>query len=280
MSMQATHTPPLLRPLLALTLLLASTAAAAPGGAPADTPHETLDPVAYRADLGDAYADEKCVLHIHRPVTDEPFRTVVWFHAGGLRGGEPSLPGGLLNQGIAVVSAGYRLHPRVTAPAYIEDAAAAVAWTLENVERLGGDPEHVYVSGHSAGGYLAMMVGLDDRWLAAHGRSPAELAGLIPYSGHTITHFTVREERGIPGTRPVVDDLAPLFHVRPDAPPLVLITGARDWELFGRYEETAYMWRMMNNAGHEQTELYEIEGFGHGDMVQPAHHLLLKVVRR
>ncbi len=70
------------------------------------------------------------------------------------------------------------------------------------------------MSGHSAGGYLASMVGLDKRWLARHGVDADQIAGLIPFSGHAITHFTIREERGLPGTQPVVDDLAPLYHVR------------------------------------------------------------------
>lgn len=59
-------------------------------------------------------------------------------------------------------------------------------------------------------------------------------------SGQTITHLIIREEKGIPDTRPVVDSLAPLFHVRPDASPLILITGDRELELLGRYEENAY----------------------------------------
>lgn len=54
---------------------------------------------------------------------------------------------------------------------------------------------------------------------------------------------------GIDNLQPTVDEFAPLFHVRKDAPPLVLITGDRELELFGRYEENAYMWRMMKLSG-------------------------------
>ena len=68
-----------------------------------------------------------------------------------------------------------------------------------------------------------------------------DIAGLIPFSGHTITHFTVRKERGIPGTQPIIDEMAPLYHVRADCPSLVLITGDRNKEMLGRYEENAYM---------------------------------------
>ena len=205
---------------------------------------------------------------------------MVWFHGGGLSRGERSVPEGLREQGLGVVAVNYRLSPKVKSPAYIEDAAAAVAWTFRHIEEYGGSRERIFVSGHSAGGYLTSMVGLDKRWLAAHDIDADDIAGLIPYSGHTITHFTIRGERGIDGKQPVVDDMAPLFHVRNDAPPLLLITGDRDMELLGRYEENAYMWRMMQEVGHPSTELYELEGYNHGQMAEPAHPLLVRFVKQ
>ena len=91
--------------------------------------------------------------------------------------------------------------------------------------------------------------------------------------------MTVREERGIPATQPVVDVLAPLYHVRADAPPMLLITGDRELEMLGRYEENAYMMRMMKVAGHTQTRLMELDGYGHG-MTYPAYPLLINEVNR
>jgi hypothetical protein len=123
------------------------------------------------------------------------------------------------------------------------------------------------------------MVGMDKGYLAKHNIDANRIAGLIPFSGHTITHFTVREERGIDGKQPIIDSLAPLFHVRADAPPLLLITGDRELEMLGRYEENAYMMRMMRVAGHKDTRIMEIDGYGHG-MVEPALPLLLKEVNR
>ena len=58
-----------------------------------------------------------------------------------------------------------------------------------------------------------------------------KIVGLIPFSGHAITHFTVRKEKGIPSTQPIIDELAPLFHVSADTPPLLLITGGRELEM-------------------------------------------------
>lgn len=227
----------------------------------------------------DEYKRERCVVDLYYPENKADFATIVWFHGGGLRGGEKEIPERLKNQGVAIVGVNYRLYPNIKAPVYIEDAAAAVAWVFENIERFGGDSSRIFISGHSAGGYLASMVGLDKRWLAAHDIDANRIAGLIPFSGHTITHFTVREERGIDGKRPIIDDLAPLYHVRADAPPLLLITGDRELEMLGRYEENAYMMRMMKVVGHEQTKLYEMDGYGHG-MTEPAFPLLLNEVRR
>ncbi|MFM8581691.1 MAG: alpha/beta hydrolase [Planctomycetaceae bacterium] len=234
----------------------------------------------YRADADlPAEARDRCKLDLYVPTESPGFATVIWFHGGGLTKGEKSIPTGLQNQGLAVVAPNYRLAPAAQSPAYIEDAAAAVAWTLREIERRGGSRQRVFVSGHSAGGYLAAMVTLDKRWLKPHGIDPNELAGAIPYSGQCITHFTIRAERGIPDKQPVIDEFAPLYHVRGDAPPLLLITGDRERELLGRYEETAYFARMLKIAGHKQVQLFELQGFDHGGMAEPAHPLLLRFVK-
>ena len=229
--------------------------------------------------VGDAYAREKCVLDIYHSPTATGVPVIIWFHGGGLTSGKKYIPGEIRNQGMCVVAPSYRLSPKVPARMCIEDAAAAVAWVFKNIEQYGGDPDKIFISGHSAGGYLASMVGLDKSRLAKHGIDANRIAGLIPFSGHTITHFTVRNERGIPGHQAIIDEYAPLYHVRADAPPLLLITGDRELELLGRYEENAYMMRMMRVAGHKDTRIMELDGYNHG-MERPAYPLLLNEIRR
>ncbi|TWU35913.1 alpha/beta hydrolase [Novipirellula artificiosorum] len=265
---------------LALCLLSGYGLAIAQEAAFSSTAYQTERDILYRSgdDLTD-YMTERCRLDLYYPRTVKVFPTIVWFHGGGLTGGNRSIPKELTDQGVAVVAVNYRLSPKVQSPAYVQDAAAAVAWTFNHIDQYGGSKDRIFVSGHSAGGYLTSMLGLDKRWLAAHDIDANQIAGLVPFSGHTITHFTVRKERGIGGTQPVVDEMAPLFHVRDDAPPLLLITGDRDMEMLGRYEENAYLWRMMKEAGHEHTELYELEGFDHGGMDGPAYALLLRFVQ-
>ena len=181
---------------------------------------------------------------------------------------------------MAVVAVNYRLYPKVKSPTFVDDAAAAVAWVFQNITFYGGDPNLIFVSGHSAGGYLTSMLGLDKSYLNNYGIDADAIAGLIPYSGHTITHFTVRSELGLKWEDVRVDKMSPLAHIRKDAPPIILITGDRELELYGRYEENAYFWRMLQIIGHPNVELYELEGYNHGDMALPAHHILLKYISK
>lgn len=227
----------------------------------------------------DTYLKERCVLDIYYPVDGKGFATVIWFHGGGLTGGNKEIPESLKKQGICIIAANYRLSPKVPAYKSIEDAAAAMAWAFKNLNRFGGDTTLIFVSGHSAGAYLANMIGLDKKWLKTYHIDANRIAGILSLSGQAITHFTIRKEKGLPETQPTIDEFAPLFHVRADAPPLMLITGDRELELLGRYEENAYLYRMMKVAGHKQTRLLELDGYGH-DMTEPAFPLLLNEVRR
>jgi acetyl esterase/lipase len=244
--------------------------------------YKQIDNISYRSDAlqnPDEYIAERCKLDLYYPENATGFTTVVWFHGGGLTGGEKFIPEKLKEKGIAVIGVNYRLYPKVKCPVYIEDAAAAVAWTFKNIGQYGGSKDKIVVSGHSAGGYLTSMIGLDKQYLAEFGIDADDIAMLVPFSGHTITHFTVREERGIPGTQPIIDEFAPLYFVKAEAPPLVLITGDRELEMLGRYEENAYMWRMMKVAGNQNVKLLELDGFNHGEMASPALEVMLKEIK-
>ena len=226
----------------------------------------------------DPYMASQCVLDIYYPKNAKNYATIIWFHGGGLTEGDKELPAALMNKGYAIVGVQYRLSPKVSAPAYIEDAAASVAWVFNHISSYGGSSKLIFVSGHSAGGYLGMMITLDKSYLAKYDIDANRIAALIPFSGQAITHFTIRKEKGIKETQPVINEYAPLYFVRADAPPMLLITGDRELELYGRYEENTYLLRMMKLAGHKRTRLYELQGFDHGGMPEPAFPLLLKEI--
>ena len=101
--------------------------------------YETDSDILYRkGDNLTDYMKERCRLDVCHPKHIKNFPTVVWFHGGGLKAGNRTVPDDLQEKGIAVVAVNYRLHPKVKSPAYVEDAAAAVAWTFRNIKKYGG----------------------------------------------------------------------------------------------------------------------------------------------
>ena len=228
----------------------------------------------------DEYAQQRDKLDVYYSPELKDRPVVVWFHGGGLTSGEKFIPEELKNDSLVVVAVNYRLLPQARIDDSIDDAAAAVAWTFKNIEKYGGSPDRIFVAGHSAGGYLTSLIGLDKKWLQKYGVDADSIAALVPYSGQVLTHFAVRQENGISPLQPYIDDYAPLFHARKDAPPYIIISADREEELFGRYEENAYMWRLLKLVGHPEVYIYELDGYNHGDMAVPAHHILKNHIRR
>ncbi len=228
----------------------------------------------YRADTtADAYAKERCKLDLFLPPASaevgNTFPALVWFHGGGLEEGNrlgfKKMAASLVAQGIAVVMVDYRLSPKATYPAYVEDAAAAVAWTHAHIAEYGGDAKRVFVGGHSAGGYLAAMVALDSRWLTAAGMKPSDLAGAVPVSGQMATHYTIRKERGLPKEVEIIDEAAPLAHARKDAPRLLFI--AADKDAPNRVDENQRMVAALRAAGHPVPDLLVVPERDHSTIM-------------
>ena len=239
-----------------------------------------LNNIAYAADSSDEYARERCVLDLYYPKGVKDFSTVVWFHGGGLTEGEKYIPQELKDKGIAVVAVNYRLSPKATHPAYIEDAAAAVAWTFRHIAEYGGHTDKVYVSGHSAGGYLALMLALDKEYLGKHEISPKQVAAWFPLSGQTMTHYTIKRELGNQSPAPLVDRYAPCANLVAETSPIVLVTGERKLELSARYEENVYLKALLESVGNKRITLYELPGFDHGNMFRPGCLLLADYIKK
>jgi acetyl esterase/lipase len=219
-----------------------------------------------------AYRAERCRLDIYYPeaAPEDGFSTVVWFHGGGLEGGSKYIPQEFKDKGIAVVAVNYRLYPRSKNPDYTVDAAEAVAWVVRNIAGYGGNPHKIYVSGHSAGGYLALMLALDKRYLGSFGVDADSIAAYLPVSGQTVTHFTIRKERGLPDGIPIVDEFAPVNCARANTAPIILLTGDRRYEMASRWEENVLLESVLRNLGNKNVTLYEMQGFNHSSVASPA----------
>ena len=227
----------------------------------------------------DLYRIERCKLDIYYPENVDKFATIVWFHGGGLEGGSKGLRDEFRSRGFAVVDVNYRLFPKAKCPAYIDDAAMAVAWVFNHIAEYGGTPEQIYVGGHSAGGYLALMVTLAEEYMEKYGADADRIVKAYPVSGQTTTHYAIRAERGISRDLPVIDHMAPSNNVKKEGAPIVLITGDRNLEMMARYEENAHLYALLKHFGHPAW-LYELQGCDHVSVLGPACYIIRDDIMR
>lgn len=180
-----------------------------------------------------AYGDgARRTLDVYRPRGATAAPVIVFFYGGSWQSGNKAtylfVAAALARHGYVTVVPDYRVYPEVRYPGFLEDSALAVRWAKENAARLGGDPQKLFVMGHSAGAYIAAMLALDGRWLQQVGLAPdTDIAGLIGISGpydFLPLHGTLRTIFG--GVD--VPDTQPISHVSRGAPPALLVTGARD----------------------------------------------------
>jgi acetyl esterase/lipase len=194
------------------------------------TPDDTFDKT-----VGIAYGDDprqKLDVYVPRhPLKGAP--VVVFFYGGswnsGNRGDYTFVGEALASRGIVAVLADYRLYPQVRYPLFLEDGARAVAWTKAHISEYSGNPQRLYLMGHSSGAYNASMLALDTNLLGAVGMSPKDLSGWIGLAGPY--DFLPIEN---PDVRPVFfwpDSPAqsqPINHVSRGAPPALLIAASKD----------------------------------------------------
>ena len=243
--------------------------------------------VSYLDEKNLAAADEcrlrQCRLDLSIPAGGGGLPTLVWFHGGGfVEGGRNLAEIELMGESLIIAAAGYRLSPPAGPSDFLEDAAAATAWVLKNIAGRGGDPGKVFVGGHSAGGYLAALIGMDSRWLEPHGISNLRLAGIIPVSAQVTTHFLVKRLRGDSGPefRPRIDEYAPLFHAAKELPPICLVLGDRHIEYPNRVEENELLAAALRNLGHARTEFHENPGLDHGTVIPAAWKIIPRFLTR
>lgn len=232
----------------------------------------TLRDIAYKDDVisQTPYEQERCKLDLTLPADAKGFPTYVWFYGGGLKNGGKDLRSeycaeiraSLARAGVAVVTPDYRLSPKAKYPAYVDDAAAAFAWTVKHIAEHGGDPRKVFIGGHSAGGYLALLVGMDPERLKPHGLTLASVAGIAQVSGQVFDHYTVREERGQARYGITSDEAAPAFHIRKSLPPILTIYAQND--MLSRAEENMFFVTTLKAAGHTENYSLRVDDRDHG----------------
>jgi acetyl esterase/lipase len=238
--------------------------------------YEILRDIAYQTD-GSDYAQERGKLDIYLPKNRRDFPVLVWFHGGALMYEDKNesyairVAKRLASEGIGVVVPNYRLFPNAKYPAYIEDAASAAAWVVQNIGSYQGNPQQVFVGGHSSGAYLAAMAVLDERYLKQHQLSSKQIAGAILLSGEMFGDSTVWAERGLPKTD-AVDETTPMFHVRRDVPPVLSLCAEYAENPPTVCEENQKFVEALRESGHDNVAFEKIPGRTHftiSDMTAP-----------
>ncbi|MDN5937253.1 MAG: alpha/beta hydrolase [Salinisphaera sp.] len=158
---------------------------------------------------------------------------VVFFYGGRWSEGQKEhykfVGEALTSRGYITAIPDYRLYPQVTFPAFVEDGARAIAWMHAHISEYGGDPNKLFVMGHSAGAHIAAMLATDARYLAAVGGGPAWLAGMIGLAGpYDFLPITAADLKIIFGPKSAWPASQPVHFVDGDEPPMLLLHGKAD----------------------------------------------------
>lgn len=188
----------------------------------------------YNLASGVAFGDQaRQTLDIYTPQNrTDAAPVIVFFYGGGWRDGEKGdyefVASALTEAGYVVVIPDYRLFPRVVFPAFVEDAAQAVSWTLRNAGDYGADTDTLFVMGHSAGAHIAALLSTDERYLDAHNIALSQLSGFAGLSGPY--DFLPIDSGYLLNVFPedVRDASQPVNFVTAKSPPTLLIHGADD----------------------------------------------------
>jgi acetyl esterase/lipase len=197
-------------------------------------------------------------LDVYRPVGKGPYPVLLFFHGGGWVAGSKddvfgiygygTIARHLAERGMVVVLPNYRLSPGVRHPEHIKDAARAFAWTLRHCKEYAGNPEELFVGGHSAGGHLAALLATDETYLKQVGCTGKAIRAVIAVSGvyrvddfdlklclsgpRGAFHFNldVRPSALVFGDDPeALRQASPLTHVRPGLPPFLVLGAGWDY---------------------------------------------------
>lgn len=157
---------------------------------------------------------------------------MLFFYGGSWQSGSKdmylALGQAFASRNIIVAIADYRLYPQIRYPAFLDDSAQAFAYVRDHAAAYGGDPARLFLAGHSAGAYNAVMLAADGRYLRNNGADIAEICGVIgiagPYNflpltdGHLIGMFGGANR----------SETQPIAHIDGKRPPMLLATGTDD----------------------------------------------------
>ncbi len=185
---------------------------------------------------------------------------VVFFYGGRWTEGDKQeykfVGQALASRGIVAVVPNYRHYPQVRFPAFVEDGAKAVKWAKNNAAAYGGNPEQLFVMGHSSGAHIAAMLALNETYLKGVGGSRSWLKGMIGLAGpYNFLPITDPELRDIFGPPERFEQSQPVFFADGQNPPLLLLHGEND-EIVWPANTRSLAKAVANAGGPVETVIY------------------------
>ncbi len=211
-------------------------------------------------------AEHGLALDTYRPAASPAAAPIVVFFYGGAwqegrRDWYAFAGRALAREGLIAVVPDYRVYPAVRYPVFVEDAARAVAFARAHAAEWGGDPNRIFLAGHSAGAHIAALLGTDARYLAAVGLRPRDLAGVIGIAGpYDFLPLVDRKLQAIFGPESTWPDSQPVNHVDGDEPPFLILHGERDKRVWLR--NSTSLAKHLRDA-QEPARLITYPGVGH-----------------
>ncbi|KPJ55944.1 MAG: hypothetical protein AMS16_03300 [Planctomycetes bacterium DG_58] len=172
-------------------------------------------------------------LDIYQPVGKKNATVLFYVHGGAWQFGSKSFRANIgktfAGQGILTVSINYRLSPPVKHPGHVRDVVRAFDWVKRNIHRYGGNPDDLFICGHSAGAHLVALVALNEKYLAEVGRTSDEITGVIPVSGvYRVGGTSLIFKRVFDPDPETLIDASPALHVDDRQPPFLIIYAEHD----------------------------------------------------
>lgn len=268
MQMHLNHGLPRYPALLSLLLALLSMT----GCSPIKTLNALVPDDGYQLASGLTYGDlPRQQLDVYRPSAKaaDTAPVVVFFYGGGWEAGRRQdykfVAEALTSRGMVVVIPDYRVYPQAVFPEFIHDAARAVSWAKTHAAEYGGDPQRLFLAGHSAGAHIAAMLALDAHYLAAENLEPAALRGMIGLAGpYDFLPLKSRRLQQIFGPEEQWPRSQPINYVQGGNPPMLLLVGENDGTVWPR---NTYNLAKKIEAARGSVEVARFPGWGHADMV-------------
>lgn len=223
------------------------------------------------------YDNDKDLLDIYMPEGKKDVPVIVYFHGGALLMGDKSwgkdIGTKIAESGIGLVSVNYRLSPEFQHPTHANDAAAATAWVVNNIQAYGGNPKKVYVSGHSAGAYLAALVAIDSSLLQVHNIVDFKINGAILISPFLFVEETAKDRIEMDSTYKTIwsnnpnkwleASVTPHIGANRDNIILIYADGDDDW----RKEQNERFAKAMSDAGNIRISTNEVADRNHASIL-------------